>query len=264
MADNYTFEERAGRTGAAKDIGGDVIAARVQPIQGTSDVTTANPLQVEDVNAVNVVAAPGAALPTGRIILGAGDGANADGLISDGIGGLRVRTGANVANVASSFSRPANATPYDVGDLIANDTTAASVTAMSWPLSRNSQDGIIIFRARMNKSDDDTINARFRLHLFTTDPNGTTMVNGDNGALSLNTDISDYLGAFDFDMAASPDIYNTAGNSATGAPVDGLWQEMAAVTASASSTIYGLLEARAAYTPVSGETFEVILEVVQS
>ena len=263
MADNYTFEERAGRTGAAKDIGSNVLAARVQPIQGTSDVTAANPLQVEDVNAVNVVAAPGAALPTGRMILGAGNGANADGLISDGIGGLRVRTGANVIDLAASFSRPADTTAYADGDLVANNTAAASVSPLSWAIARNNNDGLSITGARMNKSQQGAANATFWLHLFKADPTATNPINGDNGAMVLNTDSSDYLGSMKFDFTTDcPDIYNAA-HVCNGEWLQGR-QDVLGRTGASTTTIYGLLQAKAAYAPASGETFEVFLEAIQS
>lgn len=153
---------------------------------------------------------------------------------------------------SASFTRPADTTAYASGDLIANSTVAASVAGMQFPAGP-----LIIRRAKLIKDDDDVTLANFRLHLFTGDPCASAPANGDNGALGLNTDIAEYLGSVDFDMTASPDIYNTAGNVAVGVPLNGT--EMLAPT-EANADIYGLLEARAAYTPVSGETFTVEIE----
>jgi hypothetical protein len=151
---------------------------------------------------------------------------------------------------SASFSRPANTTQYASGDLIANDTTAGSVVAMEFAGGPT-----VIRRARLTKDDDDVTAATFRLHLFTGDPTASAPANGDNGAISLNTAIAEYIGSFDFDMTASPDIYNTAGNVALGVPLKGN-----EVMSPWAGTIYGLLEARGTYTPASGETFTVDLE----
>lgn len=151
---------------------------------------------------------------------------------------------------SASFSRPSNTTQYASGDLIANSATAASVSAMTF-----AGGNIVIRRARLTKSDDDTTAASFRLHLFSGDPTSTSPANGDNGAISLNTAIGEYLGSFDLDMTSSVDIYNTAGNLAIGTPLQGT-----EIMVPYSGSIYGLLEARSTYTPANGETFTVDLE----
>lgn len=153
---------------------------------------------------------------------------------------------------SDSFARPANATQYTSGDLVANDTTAGSVT----PLTFGGFAGVVR-RAILTKDDDDVTAAKFRLHLFSGSPTATAPEVGDNGALTggLNTALAEYLGSIDFDMTASPDIYNTAGNLAVGIPLKG--QEI--FVPGGGGTIYGLLEARDTYTPASGETFVVEL-----
>lgn len=150
----------------------------------------------------------------------------------------------------ASFTRPADTTQYAVGDLVANSTTAGSVAAMQFAGGPT-----VIRRARLTKSDDDVTAATFRVHLFSSDPTATAPANGDNGAISLNTAIADYLGSFSFDMTASPDIYNTAGNVAVGVPVIGN-----EVMVPWTGSVYGLLEVRGTYTPASAEVFTVDLE----
>jgi hypothetical protein len=154
--------------------------------------------------------------------------------------------------VSDSFARPADTTQYASGDLVADSTTAGSVTALTF----GGGDSGLIRRVLLTKDDDDTTSALFRLHLFSSDPTTTAPANGDNGAISLNTAIADYIGSFDFDMSSSPDIYNSAGNLAVGVPLKG--QE--AFIPAGTNTIYGLLEARGTYTPASGETFTVRIE----
>lgn len=158
-----------------------------------------------------------------------------------------------VTSVAS-FTRPANTTQYASGDLVANNATAADVE----PLSFGGGPGLVR-RAILTKSDDDTTAASFRLHLFAADPTGTAPANGDNGALSLNTSIGDYLGALDFAMTSAPDIYNTSGNLAVGTPLQGT----EIFVPVGVNTLYGLLEARGTYTPASGETFTVELQLLR-
>lgn len=162
---------------------------------------------------------------------------------------------------SANFTRPADTTAYASGDLVANSTTAADVDAMSWDAGNSIAGSFAIRRARLFKSDDDTANATFRLHLFSADPVSTAPANGDNGALSLNTAITGYLGTFTLDMTTAPDLYNTAGNSVIAAPLVG---EEITVKLDSGRTIYGLLEARAAYAPGESEVFTVVLEVWQN
>ncbi len=160
---------------------------------------------------------------------------------------------AGLSNVVSdSFNRTADTTAYASGDLVANDVTAGSVAPMTFRVARDKQKCAMLLRARLVKSDVGVTNAAFRLHLFRTAP---TVANGDNGAFSPNN-AANYLGYFDFTAmtAFSDDAHAQAapavGSSITVRPVN-------------STDIYGLLEARGAYTPASGETFTVSLEVLQ-
>lgn len=172
------------------------------------------------------------------------------------VGGFMVTPSATV-------TRPANTTQYAANDLIANSASATAVTAMEFTnVARYSGGSFSIRRARMTKDDDDVTAATFRLHLFAADPFATDPQVGDNGTLvgALNATITDYLGSISFDMTASPDIYNTAGNAAIGVPA--LGNEINAKLSSGTS-IYGVLEATGTYTPASGEIFTLILEVIQ-
>lgn len=158
-----------------------------------------------------------------------------------------------IQRTTSTVTRPADTAQYASGDLIANSTTAANVTPLTF-------DGglALVRKVVLTKDDDDTTSASFRLHLFSGDPTSTAPAAGDNGALSLNTDIDEYLGSFDFDMSSSPDIYNTAGNAAVGVPLNGT-----EVFLPTTSAVYGLLEARGTYTPASGEVFTVALDILR-
>lgn len=153
---------------------------------------------------------------------------------------------------APTFTRPADTTAYALGDLVANSTTAGSVVPLVFLVDRVDGGSCLIRRLRLRKSGTGVTNAQFRLHLYSSSP---VPVNGDNAAWS--TPVAGYLGAFDvtIDRAFSD---GAAGN---GVPVNGS-EIMAAV--GGNGNVYGLLEARAAYTPGNAETFTATLECLQN
>lgn len=159
-----------------------------------------------------------------------------------------------VRTAIAAFARPADTTQYAIGDLVADTTTAGEVVPLAF-----AGGPALVRRAMLTKDDDDTTSASFRLHLFASDPVASAPENGDNGALSLNTGIAAYLGSLDFAFGTAPDIYATAGNVAIGVPLQG---SEIFVPASVN-TLYGLVEARGAYTPASGETFSATLELLR-
>ena len=142
---------------------------------------------------------------------------------------------------SDSFTRPANTTAYTAGDLVANSTTAGSVTPLTFSVGRG---GIKIVGAHITKTDEtDVTAADFSLHLFGSSP---TVANGDNGALSY--DYSDKFADIDFaTMVAATDV---AWTIATGQNFN--WY-------SASGVVYGLIEADGTYGPASAEVFAATL-----
>jgi hypothetical protein len=158
---------------------------------------------------------------------------------------------------SANFTRPADTTAYASGDLAANSTTAASVTALSWTAAEayttQASAGFFIRAAKLKKSTTSVTNAAFRLHLYGTDPAASTgIANGDNGAFSVND--AAYLGWFDFGAMVGHRNFAVARSApAAGAEISH--------ALSSGQTIYGLLEVRGAYTPGSAEVFTVELEV---
>ena len=159
-----------------------------------------------------------------------------------------------ISNPSASFARPGNTTAYASGNLVANSTTAGSVVPLAFTLGNSFGPGSFrMTRARIAKTGTSAANANFRLHLYQSSPVST---NGDGGAW-LTTKASDWLGNIDVtSMLAFSDGCCGTGSAAAGS-------EMFLKLAS-GSTVYGLLEAKAAYTPVSGEVFTVILEEVDA
>ena len=159
-------------------------------------------------------------------------------------------TGRSVTSVEATFNRPADTLAYASGDLVANSTTAGSVTALSLSVARVAAGGVSIRRVRLGKSTANITNASFRVHFYTASP---TPTNGDNGAW-LTSGAASYLGSIDIvmDRAFSDGAASVAG------PVPDINIRLASGTA-----IFALIEARAAYAPASAETFGLMVEAVQ-
>lgn len=163
---------------------------------------------------------------------------------------------ATVVSSAAQFTRPADTTAYASGDLVANSVTAGSVVPLSFTnASRQSGTGGLILGARLKKSTTTTANTDFRLHLYSAT---VTVANGDNAAWSSNG-AANYMGSIDFATANTRAFTDGAANAA--ATASGPFGK--AFKLSSGSTVFGLLEARAAYAPGNAETFIVSLEIQQ-
>lgn len=153
-------------------------------------------------------------------------------------------------NVAGpTFTRPADATPYASGDLVANSTTAGSVVpiAVVFGSGGATENQIELSRLRLFKSTTGVTGATFRIHLFSTLP---TVSAGDNAAIVIATGAAGYLGFFD--IAAMQSFTD----GANGAITTGSNR----IVLTGTATIYALIEARGAYTPGTSETFTLTLE----
>lgn len=162
-------------------------------------------------------------------------------------------------SVAPTFTRPNDATAYASGDLVANNTAAASVVPLVFPFEACAQDAICLKECQIFASGTGVASKALRLHLFLVQPTFTSA--GDNGAISTvvvsGGAASGYLGSFDVTaMTAVSD-----GSFGVGAALAG--QEVVAefrrirTDASNRNYVYGILEARGAYTPTAQETFTV-------
>lgn len=172
----------------------------------------------------------------------------------DGDGRFMVSGGASAVSTAPTFTRPADTTAYASGDLVANSVTAGSVVPLVFANAvRVAGGGGTVRRARLKKSGVGVTNASFRLHLYSATV--ATIANGDNGVWSTDG-AANWLGAFDITV----DKAFTDGAGGNGVPLVGT--DIVFKLASGTS-LFGLLEARGAYTPASAETFSLSLEVRQ-
>lgn len=158
--------------------------------------------------------------------------------------------GGKNALIVASFTRPANTTAYASGQLVANNTAAVSVTPMQFNMSRAAGKGGMLRRIRLRKSSASITNASFRVHFYTAAP---TLSNGDGGVWQSNL-VANYVGACDVTMDKS----FTDGAAGNGVPSIGSEINFT------SDVYYAVIEARGAYTPISGEVFTLDLEVLQN
>lgn len=166
--------------------------------------------------------------------------------------------------VATELTRTADANAYSIGDQIASTVTAGSVTPLTWTAARAAGLGGQIVGARL-VIDSATAFGAIRLHLFNTTPFAAGGFQADNAALALTYTAMktgsagsnpNYIGYIDFQT------FTAQSASAESNGVCDLTQ-LAFLCAAASQTIYGLLEARAAFTPKNAGLFDVILDIVQ-
>jgi hypothetical protein len=160
-----------------------------------------------------------------------------------------------IENPSVSFARPADTNAYAVGDLVANSTVSANVIFPSITAARFLGHGFMLRRASLRKTSGGTTNASFRIHLFRSAP--TINAGADNASFALLSGVADYLGAFDVTI----DRAFADGSIGIGAPSAG--HEISAKLTSGQS-VFIAVEALAAYTPTSGETFTLTFEDFQN
>jgi hypothetical protein len=158
--------------------------------------------------------------------------------------------GGTTKNVVQTIARPADTNAYAAGDLIANSTTAGSVTFQTLDCARVAGAGFAINGVRIYKTTSTLTNAIFRVHLYDASPR--TVSNGDNGVF-LSDGADTHIGYVD----VTTDVAFSTPGAQGFAPCSML------VRIPSGTTLYLLLEARAAYAPGSAEQFEVTLEISQ-
>jgi len=171
-------------------------------------------------------------------------------------------TKAIMAAAAPQFARPGDTTAYAAFDLIANSTTAASVVPLRFDFKTTSR-FLQIDRALFRKSSTGTTNPNFRLNLFSAAP--TIATNGDNSIMSGNTTgATTFIGCLQLAGTVTPMVDGCVGNMIPSShtslmPHPLLIDAQALLGGGDTVTLYGLLEALAAYAPGNAETFNVTL-----
>jgi hypothetical protein len=95
----------------------------------------------------------------------------------------------------STLTRPANTTPYSVGDSISDNATAGSVTAIVATVSDTNDDPVIITEIKIDSTDTGLAGKRIRAYLFNSDPTALSGVGaGDNVGYANKK--AGYVGSF--------------------------------------------------------------------
>lgn len=151
-----------------------------------------------------------------------------------------------IITTIASFTRPADTTAYTANDLVANSTTAANVVPMTFTIGYGSC--LKIMQAKIKFNSATNTNGKFLIHMYNISP---TVTNGDNGAW-LTTE-SNYCGNIAVDCTAQ-----TFSDSSTGI---GTYVNTSVEVPLLISgfQFFGLLQATAAYTPISAEVLTVSL-----
>jgi hypothetical protein len=216
--------------------GGDASAANQTSVQAVagSDASKATAIQgITGGKAISV--AFGSALPAGENHIGA--------------------FGGNLVVVGGSVTRPANTTAYASGQLVANSTTAGSVTPITIAGAARVNAGTgAIAGVRLSTSSTNLTSASFRVHFFKVSP---TVANGDGAALSANVLGATEIGYVDVTV----DVAGSDGAKGSAAPARNL---LYFDTGAATTSLYALIEARGAYTPTSAEVLTVAAEILQN
>jgi len=156
-----------------------------------------------------------------------------------------------VTQTSANFTRPSGTTQYSVGDLVANNATAGSVTPMSFTVevAQGRAMRIVSVKLETSSTTQDVGGADFRLHLYATSP---TVTNGDNAAfLSIE---ATHIGFVDLDtLGIFSDAH--AGTTPFDATQNIYWR------LATGEILYGLLEGRGIYDPITVEVFTVTLNI---
>jgi len=176
-------------------------------------------------------------------------------LIVDATGHLYVNatSGGRTLVVAGTFTRPADTTAYAAGDAV-NDSTSAPAAITFASCARATGGSGYITSAQLNKSTVTTTNAQFRLRLYANTPSSLANDNAASTRAWADRALR-CIGYIDFTTA-------TAG--ADCAISTGTLNPLMIPFVAVGTSLYGKLEALAAYAPGNAEVFYITLGVEQN
>lgn len=169
-----------------------------------------------------------------------------------------LRTGSYLVTRDYSFTRPADANAYTVGDVIANSTSAPIIATFPLAARLNGYSGTIVAAALIDSANAAT-KLLADLILFDT----IIAIDNDNAAWTpTNAEMANFVGVVPFLTAASwtaGDV-GSVGAGSSAYLVTGLNIPFQTVTGAA---LFGILIARNAYIPTSGEVLKLRLLIQQ-
>ncbi|RUW79627.1 hypothetical protein [Mesorhizobium sp. M2A.F.Ca.ET.067.02.1.1] len=271
MADNVAITQGAGTSIAADDVSG-VLHQRVKISLGADGVATDAlggagavaagvqrvTLASDDPAVATLGATSGAAVTTdangtlqqylrglvkqwiaGTLVIGAGTSL---------IGKVKTKF---IEAAAATMTRPADTNAYTANDAVANNTSAGSVTALSFSVSDVNDDTITLERLRLITSDTGAQGKNFRVWLYRV---AVTPGAGDNAAFTAPR--GSFIGTMSGTLRAMSD-------GAAGILVPDEGARIIAKPVSGAQTVIALIQTLDAFTPLSASTWIATLEGFQ-
>lgn len=158
--------------------------------------------------------------------------------------------------VQASFTRPADTNQYSAGDVVCDSTSAPTILTFTGATKDGLAGSSIIQSATITSSANQTTLPDLQLWLFDTAP---AAVNDNAAFAPSDSELNKLIAIISF-----PQAQFVVANSASGASgnvvcnAQGLWLPFN-TTAASNGSIFSQLVVRNAYTPVSGESFQIRL-----
>lgn len=154
----------------------------------------------------------------------------------------------------ASKTRPSNTTTYTAGDVINESASAGTSWTLNSCVVGGGNSGRIV-RARLESSANQTLKGQFQLQLFSTAP---TADNDNDPFTPTDAENNNLVATINLFYADPGDISSGASGNCvySSGPID-----EPITCASTDSALYGVLIAKNAYVPVSGEVFRILLTV---
>jgi len=168
--------------------------------------------------------------------------------------GIPITSAPLVANPSSTLTTVANTTAYSAGDLLANNSTAGSVTPPSLTVGRVAASQVKLNRFRLRSAGTNLSGVNILVDLWSSAP---TFTNGDNGAYAVATSGAGayWLGQLTFAMQQLGD----AGVAAAVLPDGPMLLKLAAGV----TDIYWSAQILSALSKTSAQAFTLTAEVEQ-
>lgn len=154
----------------------------------------------------------------------------------------------------ATFARPGNTTQYAQNELIADSATAADVTRLRWNVEPCKGSGKIV-AVRVFTDNEAVTAAIYNVHIFRADPGVPT--NGDNGAYSVAS-VRDLIATVACNMSSGSTVSSTDKMQRFALSTPAVF-----TAKDPGSALYGFISSGTSgtYTPLSGEIFEITLEI---
>lgn len=181
------------------------------------------------------------------------DGTYATAVVNvDSTGAVVASSSPSTVTVTQTFIRPSDTTAYAALDVVGNTGSAAVLSFAG--MSRANAGAGYITKARI-ETNQSTCVARFRLHIFNTTP---TPIADNSPVTRLWADVSKRIGYIDLDACA------TEGTGSDTASSQSVLPNIEFNCATASTTLYVVVETLDIFTPTSAQNFFVALSAEQN